>query len=205
MKILGIGHASRVGKTTAANFIRDWVNHETHLLASVLPIASGIKVEAHRMFGRYGLGDEAHYEACPAEERTKVLPQLGKTPVELWVALGNFARSIDAQYWLKYLRRSLPAQPVEDFLIIPDIRLHPEANWVKAQGGLLLKVVRGGIGAQPGAALDQYLSNSLVWDAVLMNHDGMDDFRRDACRLFRWMFRANLPRSVMRDTNGGAE
>lgn len=77
-----------------------------------------------------------------------LLPRDGEpvTPRRLMQTLGDWGRSIDADYWVACLARRSGlcwgSSPVHDRILVTDVRYWNEAHWVSLHGGVLLRLER---------------------------------------------------------------
>ena len=96
------------------------------MVASVF--ATKLKQIVHELYAWAGVGDEAYYNDPEHEhERDIVIPELGMTPVELWVKFGTLAvreRVYDLT-WVNYL---LKTDHKLDVIIISDVRYPNEVE-----------------------------------------------------------------------------
>lgn len=153
--LVGLGHQSRVGKDTVGAFLEARGFER-------LAFASELKRAALRLFARHGLHSESYYEEHP-REREKVLPKLGRTPVELWIEFGQAMREICPTVWLD---QALAHWEPELNTVITDVRFPNEAEAIRARGGLLIKIVRPGA---PVNGSDECIPEDFPWDAVVEN------------------------------------
>jgi hypothetical protein len=160
---IGLGHYSRTGKDTLANYL-------LHEFASIAPdvtcvkrsFAWKLKQICAELYGWAGVREPEFYDTAEGEkERRTVLPALNLSPVDLWVLFGTQAvrRTVYQHTWVDYVLKSSH----EDVVIIPDVRFPNEVNAIRQSGGILIKVVRPGV--EP---LDT------VADHALVNYDGWD-------------------------------
>lgn len=198
MIIIGIGHYSRVGKDTLANSILKSLE-EQGVAGAALNAAKGsfawkLKKVCHDLYGWAGLREPEFYETPDGEKlRDVLLPAIGKTPVEIWVAVGNVMR--DAVYpktWIDYLLKSDLGL---DVLIIPDVRYRNEVEAVREAGGHLVKVVRPGIAPKQTVA-DQALWGWYGWDNVLGMGGDIRDLQQWG-RAYARMITAGVPFPVL--------
>lgn len=161
MKIIGLGHYSRTGKDTLANAI---ISHSTRP-AKKIPFAWKLKQQSHELYAWAGLREPEFYDTPAGEKlRDVVLPALGKTPVEIWVIVGNMYR--DKVYigtWIDFVLRT---DHQVDLLVIPDVRYPNEVQALRTLGATLVKVVRPGFGPKDTVA-DKALLYYREWDYVV--------------------------------------
>jgi hypothetical protein len=177
MKIIGLGHISRVGKDSLANFILDRAvteGYSTRIRKQ--SFAWKLKQITHDLYAWAGMCSPEHYETKEGEkDRDIVLPELGKTPVQVWVDFGTKAvrEQVYQETWTNYLLKS---NQYCDALIIPDVRFPNETQAIKDLGGMLVKVVRPGYGPRNTVA-DRALLGYDGWDLVVGRTGEMEELR----------------------------
>lgn len=178
--ILAFGHSSRVGKDTCAEAVAT-VCERRGLKVLRVAFADALKLHCYLLFADFGLHEAAYYETHP-EARTQVLPEVGKTPVQIWIEVGNALREVWAPIWI---RHALGGIEGFDLVVISDLRFENEAKAVLALGGHLVRVDR------PGAEVhgsDRMLGPLTPWSAVVRNETTIDDLRVAAVRVAVQMF-----------------
>ena len=125
--------------------------------------ADSLKNYAHAMFKRYGLQPARVYDEFP-DLRSVSLPLLGKTPRDLWIAVGSALQNIHPTFWVDALFQGLPAGPT----IIADVRFPREAEAIKAYGGLLIKISNPKVPEDTDGA-DEMLAEYAGWDMEIEN------------------------------------
>lgn len=165
--IIGFGHYSRTGKDTTANALLSYLNaFQPDCRVQKRSFAWKLKQITYELYEWAGMMPPEHYETKDGEkDRDIVLPDLGMTPVEVWVRFGTHAvrEQVYQDTWLNYLVRG---QRDLDVLLIPDVRFPNEANAIKAAGGKVVKVVRPGYGPRKTAA-DRALLDYHDWDYII--------------------------------------
>lgn len=175
MLVIALGHRSGVGKDTLARYLME--AFETRQLnVQIRHFASVIKDVSARLFGWAGVQRAEHYDQDRAE-RTKIIPALGMTVLELWVRVGQNMRDIHEDVWVEHLFREIK-QGV-DVLIIPDCRFLNEIKAVRRRGGWCVKVVSR---AAPifDSVSDNALGGFFDWDFVVVNDGTLTDLRKQA-------------------------
>lgn len=136
--------------------------------------ADKLKDVCFQMYSWAGLMPAAFYEE-PGNAHLKevVLPKLGKTPRQVWIAVGNGVRDwVFELTWVEFLLLS----PKCDFLIVSDMRFPVEAERIKSLGGTVVKVVRPDVPHTSDAADDPLMSYT-GWDHTIVNVTGeMNEF-----------------------------
>jgi hypothetical protein len=184
MRIIGLGHYSRTGKDTLANMILEIAN-EKGLESEKTPFAWKLKEIALDLYAWAGMREANFYDTPEgAPYRDIILPEIGKTPVQIWIEVGNKMRDVYPTTWVKYVLN--PVRKV-DLLIIPDVRFHNEIEAIKAKDGYTVKVIKPGVKPRPSPS-DTELVNYDGWDIVVNNAGSFDDLRRKAQTIFNTVF-----------------
>lgn len=185
--IIGLGHYSRTGKDSFANFLMTALRERApHLRVIKRSMAWKLKQICFELYGWAGVMPPEHYDDPATEkDRDVVLPALGMTPVELWVAFGTKAirNQVYDRTWLDYLMKTNHGA---DVLIIPDIRFENEAVAVNESGGVLAKIVRPGYGPRKTVA-DRMLLRFNGWHYVIGREGTMDSLRVAAEAFADWI------------------
>lgn len=172
--IIGFGHRSRVGKDTCAKFL----NTELRLsgiMSAQVSFAAKVKEVAHITYGWAGMQPGYFYDRSP-EKRKEVLPELGMTPVQVWIEIGNKIREIHGDTWLEACLRG--TSTTAQVIIVPDVRFPNEADRILELGGWVYKVNRAGmpvilgVDGQPSQS-DEALANYTNWTAVIDNNQDL--------------------------------
>jgi hypothetical protein len=171
MKVLMLGHYSRTGKDTLAN----WAIHyakEWGLTAKKVSFAWKLKDVAHQLYGWAGLREPEFYETpAGAKLRTVVLEAIGMTPIDVWVKLGTdgVRQNVHPHTWINYVLNQ--DYRGVDLLIISDTRFPNEIGLTKYDGEVngwdvkTAKVLRAGFGPKDTEP-----------DLALMDYDGWDTY-----------------------------
>lgn len=168
MKILGLGHYSRTGKDTIANAVITEINRlDPGVRVKKVPFAWKLKQIAYELYSWDGLREPEFYDTKEGESfRDIVLPTIGKTPVQIWIDLGNCLR--DEVYPLTWVQYNIKGVEDTDVLIIPDVRFFNEVECTQDNGDttILAKVVRPGYGPRPSIS-DRTLLPYRGWNFVV--------------------------------------
>lgn len=171
MKVIGLGHYSRTGKSLLATFIEQACKRRK-LKCRVMPFAWKLKEVCYGLYAWAGHKSPDFYETqAGAKARKEPLPALGMTPVDLWVEFGNKVRAVYSATWLDYV---LKADHGAELVVIPDVRFPNEADAIRAAGGLLIRVVRPGVKPLDTES-DQALLGFDGWDRTIENKGEKDD------------------------------
>jgi hypothetical protein len=165
MKIIGLGHYSRTGKDSLANYLIQDLRC-SGLVAKKIPFAWKLKQICHDLYAWDGLREPEFYDTPDGEKfRDIKLPTIGKTPVEIWVAMGTPAvrNNVYMDTWINFVLKS---DHQADVIVIPDVRFPNEVQAIRDAGGWLAKIVRPGYGPRDTVA-DKALVGWDGWDAVI--------------------------------------
>lgn len=171
MRILvGLGHRDRVGKSTAATILRDLLA-ERGFDTSIATLAGPLKKYCHELFGHLGLKGEMFYERNP---KLKDVPlACGKTPRDIWIAVGDGMRAIDPHIWRNKWYES---EPLAEVVIAPDIRKINEASFIHENGGLLIEVDNPRVIETAGKSFSE-LGGWSKWNSMVINEGSVDELR----------------------------
>lgn len=179
MKILAIGHKSRVGKDTLANFIITNLRLRTkNLKIGRISFAAKLKENCYSLYKHLGMKDEAFYNRPENESARYVkLPKINKTPVEIWIEYGNKVREVYPFTWIDY---GLLAD--FDIGIVSDLRFPNEVQAVLEKQGILIKLDR-----TEALRLDSVSDNALndfqAWHEVYDNNGSLNELNNYAIHL----------------------
>lgn len=162
-------NASRVGKDTAANFALE-VGRDLFGYARRLSFSASIKDVSYMLFGRYGLQPGAFYELPQNQHlRTVKLEKIDKSPLEIWIMVGDRMREIHEDVWIDQAEPASATLNIESSLRFPN-----ECRWVKGYGGWCVKIVRDGA---PVYALDRKIPEDYHWDRLIENNGTLEGLR----------------------------
>lgn len=165
MQTIGFGHRSRVGKDTAARLLHTILRMKGYRVKHV-SFANDVKMISHILYAHLGLQDKEYYDNHP-DDRTKKLPKINKTPVEIWVDVGCSMREIYEDTWVDIL---LAKNHNCDFLIISDVRFFNEVLALD----ILIKVTRKEAPIYTTKA-DNALELFNDWNHVIENDGSLSD------------------------------
>lgn len=175
MKIIGLGHYSRTGKSyTAEAIVKQIHKLDPCMRVGIKPFAWKLKQITHELYAWAGLREPEFYETPEgAIQRDVKLAILNLTPIEVWVKFGTDAvrQQVYENTWLDYLLKN---DHPYDVLIIPDVRFPNEFDAVRSAGGILTKVVRPGYGPRNTKA-DRALMGRVDWDYIIGSTGDLDE------------------------------
>ncbi len=62
-----------------------------------------------------------------------------------------FRAHVHQDFWIFHLERRLATMPPQPLIAVPDVRFDNEARWVRAQGGLVVRIARADAAARASA------------------------------------------------------
>lgn len=184
MKIIAFGHKKRVGKDTCTKFLLE------HLRTKIAgkniqrgAFADIIKDIAYLLYGWANLKTRIYYDNHPEEintplEQLKCSNGFPLSPRDIWIRLGTNAirNNVCDETWLYYLINTSKLNNI-DILVISDLRFPNEANYIKKNNGLIVKVNNNNTPKTDDVA-DCALDNYNAWDHVIENHTTLHDLYR---------------------------
>lgn len=187
MIIVGLGHKSRQGKDTFATFLITYLRMNTRNKKIVkMGFADPLKSICYQLYGWAGLKTKDYYEKNE-EERKIVLPLIGKTPVQLWIEVGNHMRQYDTNVWMRALMKGTDA----DALIVTDVRFPNEAEAILDHDGFVFRIDRAGF---PGldSVSDNALNDFTRWTDIIQNNGTLGDLHQAAEYIAKKYFKGIL-------------
>ena len=175
--IIGISGKARSGKDTFADFLVDVFYSQFNRKFKTMAFADELKYLCKIQFG-------LSYEQLWGDSKEKLDYRYRKQDGEFWTAreimqaVGEFYRSIDADYWVKALDQSIKNSMDKD-IIITDVRYPNEFNYVKESGGIIIRIYRVGgpyinnASHSSECALDSFADS--LFDVVIHNDKTLDD------------------------------
>lgn len=140
MIIVALGHKSRVGKDTFAGLLQTALRMKG-IRTQKASFAAKLKQVCYIMYSWDGMREAAYYETDEgAKARYVKLPTVGKTPMEIWIEVGNKIREVFMDTWLMATLAS--DYPNTQVLIVTDCRFPNEGNKVIELGGIPCLIIR---------------------------------------------------------------
>lgn len=192
-RIIGLGHYSRTGKDSLANYTIEAIRElDPTVRVGKIPLAWKVKQICFELYAWDGMREPEFYDTKEGEKYRDIpLPTIGKTPVEIWVAMGTpgVRGAVYDRTWIDYLFKT---DHNLDVLIVPDVRFHNECDTIRELDGLLVKVVRPGYGPRKTVA-DRQLLGWDGWDFIFGGTGRLFELRQHANQLARWAVGGPLP------------
>lgn len=133
MKIIGITGPAGAGKNTLGDIFEEHL-HMQDKTCIQLSLAAPLKRAGTSMFGWIDL-DRDQKEAEHKD--------YGFSPRSYWQDLGKWMRdTYGADIFVRILRDTVAMFDDSDFVIVTDVRYDNEADWIKKQGGCVIKIDR---------------------------------------------------------------
>lgn len=124
--LVGLGHKARHGKDTVANYVHVAMPRQTRIYSLAGALKSFARVLGMR------------------EKNGAVLQALG----------AEVMRSLNPTIWIDILQAQIEEEAPR-VALIPDVRFPNEAEWIKSQGGITVKVARWDAYGKPYVAADR--------------------------------------------------
>lgn len=185
MKVIGLGHYSRTGKDSFANYLLAALACPK-IKAAKKSFAWKLKQVCYELYAWAGMREPEFYETPEgATYRDIVLQAMGKTPVQIWVDFGTPAvrEQVYDRTWIDYL---LKTDHGVEVLVVPDVRFPNEVEAIRELGGTLIKVVRPGYGPRKTVA-DRALLGFTGWDYVIGSSGEMSELNYWARGFSAWI------------------
>jgi len=171
IRFIGFGHRRRMGKDEVVQQLVPLLNKATDpsILVFGVAFADPMYEICHKLYGWDGFRLKEEYDGEYAEEKSKVLPTVGKTPRQLLIEIGTPAiKEVMWEHtWTEYLMHRFDHLS-KAIILISDLRFPIEAVRIKQEGGLRIKIERPGVEKFDDVA-DSALSG-YPFDATVQNN-----------------------------------
>jgi hypothetical protein len=133
--LIGLTGRAHSGKDTAACMIEAicltaGINQQTFAFATSMRAALR------------ALGVPPDYIKQP-ELKNKLIPELGASYRQLMQELGDMGRKVLPDFWVRFVARSISNLPDGvGLIVITDVRYPNEAEWIRANGGVIVQLNR---------------------------------------------------------------
>jgi hypothetical protein len=166
MVILGFSGKCTAGKTTAAEYIkRNYCNVKRFSLANAMKysIMEDFDLTREQVF------KEKDIPIMIAGKR--------RPPRDLMIAIGNFYRTLDDDYWVRKLWGSIKREAdEEDLVVIDDVRYPNEANFFTKHGPAeFIRIERPGVPLLDNVS-ETSLDNFKGFKGYIYNEDSLKSF-----------------------------
>lgn len=173
MRVVAFGHRRRTGKDQAAKFLLTILRIARPEMKTIkTSFAYKLKDVCHQLYSWAGLKSPEYYETN-AEEKEKVLKDIGKSPRQIWIEFGTLAvrEIVYNRTWIDYTLKSNDA----DILIITDLRFPNEMNAIRNLNGVCIRIDRASAPVSDDVA-DSALGNIPIhlWDKVIPNNESLN-------------------------------
>lgn len=133
--LIGLTGRAHSGKDTAANLLASICTDagmQTQAFAFATPMRAALRA----------LGVPRQYIEQP-ELKNEMIPELGASYRQLMQELGDMGRKLQHDFWVRYVARAISDLPDGFGLIaITDVRYPNEAEWIRANGGVIVQINR---------------------------------------------------------------
>ena len=172
MKIVAFGYKKGVGKDTCGKFLQTFLKLEApDLKIKQISFAAKLKDISYQLYSWVGLKRGIYYESH-RDKKEVVLPQLGLSPRQIWIEVGNKMREVYPNTWIDYALHGVKA----NILVITDLRFCNEAHAILKADGTIIKIIRDGIpqGTDP-AEVDLDILPDGHWNYIIENDGTLHD------------------------------
>jgi hypothetical protein len=192
--ILGINGKAMAGKDTFGKMLAESLHAQTGNVYTLMAFAKSLKEKVQKDFDlswdqlwgeqkevvdkRYMKPREVEWNDNGTIKEERLEPYW--TSREILQEYGTFFRSIDSDFWVKELFKTIDDKEYEN-VIITDVRFPNEMEIVSERGGLNIAVLRDAAGSKINAehisetALDNYSA-----DIKIVNNSSLEDLRATA-------------------------
>lgn len=168
--IIAFGHQRRRGKDTCAQFLETALKIKyPRIIVKRQALADALKNSCLSLYSWAGLQSGVYYENNPADKE-KILPELGKSPRDIWIDYGNAVRQF--VYINTFIAKVLYNYNPKTVMIITDLRYPNEAQMIKELGGKCIKVIRDSLPKSTDVA-DTALNGYSNWDVTIQNNGSL--------------------------------
>jgi hypothetical protein len=144
--------------------------------------AKRLKHVSWELFQGYGLQQGPFYETSEgAKLRDVPLPRVNKSPVEIWIGVGQRMRDVHPDVWVDAVLDESKLTTGK-LLVISDVRFPNEAKRIRELGGLLVKITREGA---PVKGSDAMIPEDYDWDYVVKNDGTLYALEQRICGIAR--------------------
>ncbi len=175
MKIIGIGHRSRVGKDTLAKFITQYLRlNSNNLKITRISFATKLKSVCHELYEHHGLRDEDFYNKEEFKHLRDVkIPNLNLTPVEVWINFGTLVgRAVYHDTWASYAINKARVGGY-DVVLCPDVRFVNETKFILDEGGHVFELENPAVPPRDSIAEKELIA----WDGWAKRYVNDSDFK----------------------------
>lgn len=168
--LIGLTGYAGSGKDTVREILEH--RHEIDGIAFADPIRDMLTA----LFDTIGVSPEWMTDR---DRKEKPIPEIGASYRTLAQQLGTeWGRAIDPDLWLKIAGAKAAMYQRHDSrgVVISDVRFPNEAAWVKAQGGVIWKILRPGVEPVRAHASEDLIA-SLPYDYVIDNSGSIDQLQ----------------------------
>jgi hypothetical protein len=173
--IVAVGHQKNVGKDLFVKFCVDYLrqtNEYTRKKIVRRGFADKLYDFCQSTYGWAGFKSRMHYMQHP-EDKEHTLHQLGKTPREILIDIGNHLRQYDAEIWMNSCVRDNTC----DLLFVPDCRYPNELKLCEAEGAILVKITRPNLPTPTDVADTALNDYDPFWHHTLVNDGDLNNLR----------------------------
>jgi len=177
-KIIGFTGRKGSGKNTLASM----VGHKLFVrkpptVVGYLSFAAPLKAMVEALL-KHAMAYPLDVEAWKRRESEYPIKGVDKNVRQMLQTLGTeWGRScIDKDLWVKVAASMVERESHVDVWLVTDVRFDNEAEWIKQQGGIIVKLLRDETEAHDGHMSEAGVAQELI-DVVVPNNGGFDELR----------------------------
>lgn len=169
MIIIGLGNQPQVGKNLVARFLISYLRtHGNRSNIKKCSLTYELRLQCNKLYHWSGLCHPDYYETeIGSKEKNVVIPNLGKTPNQIWSEFYNGLLSIHETTLINYI---LNFYSDLDILVITDLKRPSEIDKIHDKGGFVIRIDRPNV-PKSIDIVDLAMTAYENWDYVI-NNDG---------------------------------
>ncbi len=156
--VIGIGGRAGAGKSTLAQALTALAG------GRVVAFADSLRDVVEAAFGsRFETQEEKSARADFWADRLGPQWADGRSILQR-VGSDLFRAHVHQDFWLFHLERRLAGMPPQPLIAVPDVRFDNEARWIRAQGGLVVRIARAdaAVGASAEHVSERGIDHRLI-------------------------------------------
>lgn len=180
MLIIGIGHRKHSGKDTLAKMILNYIEYSIN--PRITHFADPLKAE---------VADVCGIDIQVIQQNKDVFRPM----LQWWGTEFRRVFAGDNNYWVDRTAETVEYYKAEEnckMVIIPDVRFENEADWIKSQGGKLIKIDRPSIQSIDTHPSETSLLEYPGWDMIVQNDSTPDHLLHKAKGIVNSLIVPNL-------------
>ena len=173
-KLIGLTGKKQSGKTTVANYLEEEYGYISWAFADPIKLMVSALITDTYDFNSDRIDDweDGVWKETP-------IPSLGGvTPRFLAQSIGACGRAVDEKLWINKVAQDIASfekrrPDLSDKILLTDVRLQPEAKWVRENDGVIIELHRGSINAKDDDVTEQGVRENLV-NHIIFNNKSLE-------------------------------